>query len=217
MTRIVTAKTRSRRARSLLQDETGAALPELALVLPVFLLLIFGLIDFGRMGYEFVMANKATDLAARLAATLPPACPGVATENNRGIVVAGTVPPRFGTGCASAANVCAAPATVTCTAAVDSATATEVWARVNKLMPSYSGRANLRFSYSYDANLGFLGGPFVPVVTVEITDLAFRFASPLGAMATLAGGSWKDFSPTIPFPTISVSLPGEDLAQGEAG
>ena len=217
MTRAATDRPRAHLLRSLLRDETGVALPELALVLPLFLLLIFGLIDFGRMGYEFVMANKATDLAARLAATLPPVCPGVATENNRGVVAVGTVPPRFGTGCASAASVCAAPATVTCTAAVDSASATAIWDQVHPLMPGYSSRANLAFSYSYDANLGFLGGPYVPVVTVEITGLSFPFVSPLGAMAAFAGGSWEGFSPTIPFPTISVSLPGEDLAQGEAG
>ncbi|MCF1710967.1 pilus assembly protein [Tabrizicola sp. J26] len=217
MSGIAKIRARFRPAQTLLSDETGAALPELALVLPVFLLLIFGLIDFGRMGYEFVMANKATDLAARLAATLPPACPGVATENLPGVVPVGTVAPRFGTGCASAAAVCAAPATVTCTAAMDTSTASVIWDRVEPLMPSYSAPGNLTFSYSYDPNLGFLGGPYVPVVTVEITGLDFQFASPLGAMATLAGGNWEGFAASIPFPTISVSLPGEDLAQGEAG
>lgn len=217
MTGIAKRMAHRRPASSLIGDESGTALPELAFVLPLFLLLLFGLIDFGRMGYEFVMANKATDLAARLAVTLPPACTGVATENAPGVVAVGTAPPRFGTGCASGASICAAPATVTCTAAVGSTTATEIWTRVEQLMPSYAGPENLKFSYSYDAKLGFLGGPYVPVVTVEIAALNFHFASPLGALATLAGGSWEGFAASIPFPTISVSLPGEDLAQGEAG
>lgn len=87
-----------------MRDERGGVLVELAMVLPVFLLLLFGLIDFGRMGYEYVMASKATDVAARLAVARPPVCPGVAERNERGSTGALPVPPRFGTACGSAAG-----------------------------------------------------------------------------------------------------------------
>jgi hypothetical protein len=203
--------------RRAIGDEGGGVLVELAMVLPVFLLLMFGLIDFGRMGYEYVMASKATDVAARLAVARPPACPGVVERNERGSTGALPVPPRFGTACGSTAGVCATPATVTCLASLDNPTVAEIWGRIEALMPGYATPANLRFSYSADQNLGFLGGPYVPVVTVEVVDLDFRFASPLGAMSTFAGGNWAGFSPTIPFPAMSSSLPGEDLALGEAG
>lgn len=203
--------------RNAIRDERGGVLVELAVVLPVFLLLLFGLIDFGRMGYEYVMASKATDVAARLAVTRPPVCPGVAERNERGSTGALPVPPRFGTACGSAAGVCATPATVTCLASLDDPTVTEIWGRIEALMPGYAAPENLRFSYSADQNLGFLGGPYVPVVTVEVVDLDFRFASPLGALSSFAGGDWAGFSPTIPFPAMSSSLPAEDLALGEAG
>lgn len=204
------------RERRLVADESGSVLLELAMVLPVFLLLLFGLIDFGRMGYEYVMASKATDMAARIAVTRPPACPGVAERNERGTASV-SIPPRFGTPCGSLANICAIPETLTCTAALTDPTAAEIWARIEPLMPGYATPANLRFSYAADPNLGFLGGPYVPVVTVEVVALEFRFASPLGALANFAGGSWLGFAAQVPFPAMSTSLPGEDLALGEAG
>lgn len=200
----------------IMQDEDGAALVELAIVLPVFLLLVFGLIDFGRMGFETVMAEKATDMAVRLAATRPPACTGVPETNARGPVAVGAVPPHYGTSCNAGSDVCADAGTVSCIGDPANATVLEIWDRIAGLMPSNATPANLRFSYAYDEDLGFLGGPYVPVVTVEITDLQFRFASPLGALAALAGGA-SAIGSTAPFPAMSVSLPAEDLAQGNNG
>lgn len=214
--RAIPMRAAGRGGRRLTADESGSVLLELAMVLPVFILLLFGLIDFGRMGYEYVMASKATDMAARIAVTRAPACPGVAERNERG-TASFSVPPRFGTSCGSQPNICAVPVTVTCTAALTNPTAAEIWARIEPLMPSYATPANLRFRYNTDPNLGFLGGPYVPVVTVEVVGLDFRFASPLGAMANFAGGSWVGFSARVPFPAMSTSLPGEDLASGEAG
>ena len=60
----------------LCRDESGTTLVELAIVLPVFLLLFLGLIDFGRLGQEYVMAEKAMQLAARTAVVRPAACAG---------------------------------------------------------------------------------------------------------------------------------------------
>jgi hypothetical protein len=207
----------ARRLQKRGRDESGSVMVEFALVLPLFLLLLFGLIDFGRLGYEYVMAAKATDLATRTAVARPPACPGVPEANARGSVTGLVVPPRFGTACGSGANVCAAPVTVTCTGTSTNATASEIWARVDGLMPSNATVANLRFSYAYDPNLGFLGGPYVPVVTVEITELEFQYVSPLGALATFAGGDWDGFRSSITFPSMSTSLPAEDLALGNSG
>jgi len=44
--------------RKFARDMGGTTLVELAIVLPIFLLIFFGLIDFGRMGAEYVMAEK---------------------------------------------------------------------------------------------------------------------------------------------------------------
>lgn len=204
------------RPASLARDDSGATLVEYALVLPLFLLVLFGLIDFGRMGFEYVMANKAVQLATRIAITRPPACAGVVTVNARGTAV--TSPPAiFGTYCRAGANICAAPATVTCTGNVSNATVAEIWTSVSKLMPAGTSAANLRFSYAHIPNLGFLGGPYVPMVTVNVQNLNFQFVTPLNGLASVALGSPAGIAGSVPFPKMSVSLPAEDLALGEAG
>ncbi|MGB2893980.1 MAG: TadE/TadG family type IV pilus assembly protein, partial [Albidovulum sp.] len=71
-------------------DESGTTLVELAFVIPLFLLLFFGLIDFGRMGAEFVMADKAMQIASRIAVVRPAACPGVPASTARGATPVGT-------------------------------------------------------------------------------------------------------------------------------
>lgn len=200
------------------QDETGATLVEFAIVLSIFLFLFFGLIDFGRLGFHYVNAEKAMQVAARVAAVRLPACPGIPSINARGIVAGGTLPPDFGTSCRAGANICANAGTVSCSGSVANPTASEIWTLIAGALPNDATIANLKFSYTYDNNLGFLGGPYVPVVTVELQNLDFQFVSPLGALAGLAGAM---ASPTlgadIPFPPMSVSLPAEDLALGGDG
>ncbi|MEO6300284.1 MAG: TadE/TadG family type IV pilus assembly protein, partial [Paracoccaceae bacterium] len=195
----------------------GSTLVEFAIAMPLFLLILFGLIDFGRMGFEYVMANKAVQMAARVAVARLPACNGVVTVNARGTVPVGSVPPYFGTNCRAGATVCAAPATVTCTGNLSNATVAEIWGVVQKLMPVGAAPANLRFTYAYTPDLGFLGGPYVPMVTVQTTGLAFQFVTPLDALAAVAGSTGTTLPGTLPFPALSVTLPAEDLALGEAG
>ncbi len=197
-------------ARRFLQQEAGAGLVEYALVILLFLFLLFAIIDFGRLGFAVVSANKANQIAARIAAVRPPVCPGVPTRNLRGTDTDAT----FGTLCRAATGVCAMPAEVTCVGAMGNATAQEILDAVEPLLPPGAGVENLRFRYRSDPNLGFLGGPYVPIVTVEITEVDFRFVSPLGAMAQALSGGPGTFGADIRLPGMSVSLPGEDLAHG---
>ncbi|MGV8988936.1 MAG: TadE/TadG family type IV pilus assembly protein [Cypionkella sp.] len=199
-----------------LSNDDGTTLVEFAIVMPIFLMLFFGLIDFGRLGFEYVMANKAMQLAARIAVARPPACPGVPTTNVRGPVAAGTIPPYFGSNCRSAANVCANPGTFTCAGSAANASVAEIWPGISILLPKDATPANLKFSYAYNSDLGFLGGPYEPMVTVSIQNLRFQFVTPLGALAVLAGAA-GGLPTNLPFPTMSVSLPAEDLALGEDG
>ena len=204
--------------RLFLLDSAGTTLVELAVVLPLFLLLFFGLIDFGRMGAEYVMAEKAMQRATRIAVVRPPACVGVPNVHQRGAVPNNTTPPRFGTFCRAGNNICASVATTTCSGNVADPTASEIWASISAWMPTSAAVENLSFSYTYDGQLGFLGGPYTPVVTVEIQNLNFQFASPLSGFAALAGSTATNVpGATIPFPSMSVSLPAEDLALGNNG
>jgi TadE-like protein len=206
------------RCRRLVRCEDGATLVELAVVLPVFLLIFFGLIDFGRLAFHYVAAEKAMHIAARVAAVRPPACAGVPQVNARGPVAPSDIPPNFGSLCREGGNVCANPGTISCTGSAANGTANEIWALVQGAMPNDATVANLSFSYAYDSNLGFLGGPYVPLVTVEVQNLNFEFVSPLGALVGLSGGvADPGLGLAIPFPAMSVSLPAEDLALGNNG
>jgi Flp pilus assembly protein TadG len=202
--------------RRFLRDEQGATVVELAIVIPLLMLLMFGLLDYGRLFWIEAMAQKATSIAARTAAVRPPVCSGVpetiglaASAPNDGTV-------KFGTLC-RAGGICASGGTQTC--ALDTATASglEIWNRIAPLMPPGSTAANVQISYSFDGRIGFLGGPYSPVVTAELVNLTFRFASPLGSLGALAASDASvsaALSNTVPLPNMSVSMPGEDLASG---
>jgi hypothetical protein len=207
----------TRRLRGFADDDSGTTLVEFAIVFVIFLVLMFALVDFGRLAYRFVVADKAMQIASRVATVRPAACPGVPELYSRGTSTV-TPPYRFGTSCSADTGICRNPGTFTCAGDASSATAVEVWNRIQPLMPLEAGIENLRFSYDFDENLGFLGGPYTPIVTVELQNLDFRFIHPLGSLIALTGAtSTIEDGLTIPFPTMSVSLPGEDLALGTNG
>lgn len=194
--------------------EEGATLVEFALVVLFFLFLLFAIIDFGRLAYAWSSAQKATQVAARVAAVREPACGGVPQMNARGAGGAGY---RFGTMCSVGANLCLDPGTISCTGNPANATVTEIFRRVRPLLPVNATEANLRFTYRYDANLGFLGGPYVPMVTVDLEGLQFEFVSNLGRMIGPLIGTTSTLGADIALPRMSVTTPGEDLALGTAG
>ena len=198
------------------QREDGGVLVELAVILPIFFLIFFMLIDYGRMSFHYVNAEKAVQVAARVASVRPAACAGVPNFITRG-AGDGVTAPRTGSQCNAGPNVCAPIATVTCTGDANNATVAEIWNLVDGAFPNDATEANLRFTYQDDVDLGFLGGPYVPVVTVEVTGLDFQFVNPLAAFIALAGGGGSNAGATVTFPDLSVSLPGEDLAQGVEG
>lgn len=209
------------------RDTEGATIIELAIIVPILLLLVLGIFEFGRLGYHETVGHKATDLAARTAAVRPSACDGVG-----GQIVLPEVynppqnsAPRFGTLCRVPSNggaTCAPVATQSCNLqdalAVNNATAQEIWRTVAPLLPGAATPRNVEISYTFDDQLGFLGGPYTPIVTAEIVDLRFQFITPLGALAALAGADGNNqIANSIPFPSMSASLPAEDLGQGLGG
>jgi Flp pilus assembly protein TadG len=203
-----------RRIRAIHEDDSGATLVEFTFAVIFFLVLLFAIIDFGRMAFSYVVAEKAMHMATRIAAVRPAACGGVPLTN-ASHASPPSPPPTYGTSCNAGGNICVAT-TVTCAGSAGNATANEVWALVSQRLPNTATVANLRFTYASDVDLGFLGGPYVPVVTVELTGLTFDFATPVGGLINLLNGT-PGPGGSIPFPSMSVSLPGEDLAQGNAG
>lgn len=217
-----------------LRDEDGATLVEFALVISLFLLIFFGLLDFGRLAYHLVTAERAMQSAARIAAVRPAACPGVPNTISRN--PAAPAEADYGTSCGAAGGpYCLAPNDgdpIECEGDATNPTAAEVWAQVRYALPGTATIDNLCFSYTYNDRMGFLGGPYVPVVTVRLQNVSFQFVTPLSALAGLAVPTpdITECDPTpkplpvecqtgqcITLPSMSVSLPGEDLAQGGNG
>lgn len=200
------------RLRQFRRDEDGATLVEFAIVTPILLLLAFGIIDFGRLAMTYVTTQKATEQAVREAVVRTPVCAGLPDLNSRG-TAEGDI--RFGASCQIETGACADPGPIACTASA-SDTGTEIFASIQPLLPVNAGLENLQFTYAFDPRLGFLGGPYVPRVTVDIVNLEFEFVTPLGALATLATGSENDIGASFQFPSMSTSLPAEVLLDGGA-
>lgn len=196
------------------REETGAAMVEFAMVVGVFFLLVFQIMDFGMFTSNNLMAEKSTQIAARIATVRPAACAGVPDRYARGTA---TPAPRFGTSCGAVPNACAMPATVSCTGSATNATATEIWTRIGPTLPGGTSISDLRFTYAADPNLGYLGGPYVPQVSVELTLPAFSLSFPIGALANVAGGGTGGFSGSPRYRAFSVTMPAEDLAAGTNG
>ena len=213
------------------RDESGTTLVEFAMSISLFLLILFAIMDFARLGYNWVVTEKAMQRAVRIAAVRPPVCAGVPIYHSRDPGASTTY--GAGTNCGTDGGICT-QVDVQCllsnpdggsTDAQD--TADEMWAALQDLMPEGTNEANILLQYSYDRRLGFIGGPYVPVITAQVVgasngngfdELPFTFVTPLSSLAATAGASSSGSIPgTIPFPAISVTLPAEDMNQGMNG
>lgn len=196
------------------RNESGAALVEFAVVLPLFLVLLFSVIDFGQIYFRWILAEKATHIASRLAVVRPPICAGVPTFNDRTVGLSQDLP--FGTSCGAEDNLCADPGTITCTGdAAIGDTLDDILDIIGGFLPAAVEPANIRLTYSF-ANLGFLGGPYVPLVSVELVgDIEVPFITPLGPLLqAFYGGNGLD-NPSMP--SMRATLPAEDLVEGGPG
>ena len=104
----------------------------------LFLGLTFALVDFGRAFFQWVMAEKATQIAARVAAVRVPACSGVPSLNLKRSPNDASV--RYGLSCADASLPCADPGSVTCAGDPGSPLAAAIMARTGALPCRGDGR-----------------------------------------------------------------------------
>ncbi|NNE88248.1 MAG: pilus assembly protein [Silicimonas sp.] len=221
--------------RWFVRSEAGTTLVEFALCIALFLLILFAVLDFGRLGYNWVVAEKAMQRAVRIASVRTTVCADVPEFHSRSDPNDGTFP--AGTLCREQPGLCLAVSRQCLLSNPDparaaaAATADEIWASIAPLMPNNAARENVLIRYDYDQRLGFLGGPYVPMITAELgtdsnsdgnftsadEDFLFTFISPLSALAGQATGTSNSIPNSIPFPDISVSLPAEDLNVGNGG
>ena len=191
---------------ALLLDRKGASAAEFAMVLPLLLVCLFGIIDGGRYLWEINKAEKATQMGARMAIVTDPVASGLSDESYVGVggLGQGDVIP------ASALDplVCDDSACNCTGACPDDLThdpdAFDVIVDRMRLMKADIDPAQVRVSYR-GSGLGYAGDPggmdIAPLVTVELVDATF---TPITTL--LFGGA------SVGLPTFRTTLTAEDSA-----
>lgn len=201
-----------KRIRSFVQDICGGPAAEFALVLPLAIIFLFGIIDVGRLMWTWNMAEKATQMGVRYAVVTDYVVPGIANQNFVGVggLTQGDVIPASAYG----TTTCSKPSTLvtcacvgTCPWGAAPAAAggtpdpfTRIFTRMNLIMPQLT-TANVQVLYK-PSGIGFAGDPtgadVAPIVTVQLTGVTFQ---PF---------LFQIFGSTITLPNFSASLTLED-------
>ena len=181
------------------RDQRGAIAAEFALVLPLLLLFLFGIIDVGRLMYTWNEAEKATQMGARMAVVTDMVPGGLAEMDYSTSLGQGLVVPVTSFGQAS----CTKPGTaVTCTCGTGSACPTltpinstafdAIVTRMQAMLPGLTA-ANVAIDYT-NSGLGYSGDPdgadVAPLITVRIIDMTFE---PLTLMVFSASFDMPEF------------------------
>ena len=170
-------------SRRILSDRTAASAAEFTLVLPLLLLFIFGIIDVGRLMWEWNQAEKATQMGVRYAAVtdiVPSALGSYDFTTQSGVLQGGPVSPTLfpGVSCTGTSSTAACTCKGSCVFQLTaSATAfNNIVTRMSRI-DSRITPANVVIDYDY-SGLGFAGNPYgpdvAPIVTVRIRNMQFQ-------------------------------------------
>jgi hypothetical protein len=174
--------------RGLFGDRRGAGAVEFALVVPLLLILLFGVIDAGRFLWEYNRAEKATQMGARYAIVtdvIPSALVDQDYVGTANCIINGTVqnctPGDLINSASALGKVTCTSSGCACTGSCPTATIsgtafTNLVGRMQIMKPGITA-ANVRVIFR-GSGLGFAGDPngmqVIPLVTVELTGLQFR-------------------------------------------
>jgi Flp pilus assembly protein TadG len=195
------------RIASLIRSDGASSSAEFALVLPLLLLLLFGIIDVGRYMWALNRAEKATQMGVRYAVVSDPAADVINTDFvDYGIAGGDPVPTAtFDTAVCTSSGNCTVTGAASGANGRNSTAFTQIVTWMQKFDPAIQA-ADVQVTYQ-NVGLGYSGDPTGPDVaaltTVEIRNLTFR---PL----VLFGG-------TINLPTIKASLTLEDAECSTTG
>ena len=191
----------------LASSNRAAAAAEFALVLPLLLLFLLGMLDVGRLMWTWNRAEKATQMGVRYAVATEMVPTGLATYSfaSQGGIPQGDPIPQSAFGgatCSSSGGTVSCVCNATCpTLSPYNQTAfTNIVARMDAFLPELSAN-DVTVEYGY-SGLGYAGDPngpdVAPLVTVRVRNLAFQ---PITLIL---------FNTSITLPSFSAALTMED-------
>lgn len=160
-------------------DRRGATAAEFALVLPLLLLFILGMLDAGRYLWEINKLEKATQMGARLAVVTTPVSTGLSGMDyvNSGGLTQGDIIPASALSpviCSRTACTCT-PNCPTNYQVTDPAAFDRIVARIRAMKPDITA-SNVQVIYR-GSGLGYAGDPagmdVSPLVSVELSNVQF--------------------------------------------
>ena len=187
-------------------SQSGASAAEFALVLPLMLLFLLGIIDVGRYAWAFNKMEKAVQIGARAAVVTDFVAPDIATADYvgwNGLTQGDPIPASaFGLAiCDSAQCQCKqGPCGPTTPSSYDGTAFGRIVLRMQDIDPNIkSGNVFIEYRGS---GLGYAGDPggsdIAPLTTVRLSNMQFQPITTL-LLAT-----------TIPLPSVSHTLTMED-------
>jgi hypothetical protein len=191
--------------RLLISDNRGASAAEFALVLPLLLLLMLGIIDAGRYLWEINRAEKAAQMGARLAVVTTPVSTGLANQDYLGVggLTQGDIIPASALSPISCERTsCACSGSCPTNATTSDADAFD---RILVRMQGFKrdiAPSDVTIIYQ-GSGLGYAGNPhgmdISPIVTVAVSGAQFT------PITTMFFGA-----PSFPLPSIKTTLTAED-------
>jgi Flp pilus assembly pilin Flp len=160
----------------LVREQRGTTAVEFGLVCLVFVSMLLGVIDMGRLAWRINTAKAATREGVRLAVVSPMVSTYMADYDGLDVGIAGgQVVPDMTFVCSGASSTCAGPGGT----GFDSTTFGAVLAKMQAYDPDIAA-ANVVITYRH-VGLGKVGNPYAPdmepLVTVSLTGVTFQSAA----------------------------------------
>ena len=168
---------------SLWHDARASSAAEFALVLPLLLIFLLGIIDVGRLMWTWNQAEKATQMGARYAVVTTPVSSGLQNYNfvsTGGVIPGESVPTTvFGSMTCTSTNCNTCTGTACSQSGFKTTDTTAFSALVTYMKRYYPGISdNTKVQVTYaNSGLGYAGDPnslaVAPIVTVSLQNVSF--------------------------------------------
>ena len=196
----------------LVRNNSATTAAEFALVLPLLIIFLLGIIDAGRFLWEYNEAEKATQTGVRYAVVTAPILNGLDNSysfaTDAGIPQGNPIPTaNFSSAtCNNASCSCSASTGSFCGSTSYNGPAFLALVQRMKYMYPAIGNANVTVTYR-NVGLGFAGDPdgsdISPLVTVKLTGITFR---PITCLVLPCSFNMPDFSAALTAEDLSGSV-----------